>query len=617
MVDNKSCDGWGSIVRNENRRPLGRPVTGIIQKDRIWEQWYEAEAFETTFPKMTQKDYLLSCISDEPDRQIIDYRGKRTFTVKEFCDYIQTFERAFAAEEYEVGDVVCSIGFSTPELYAIKYSCTSLGMITCNLNVLNADKKDESGESFLFQHLKNVNPRYIFVQDILVDKVYEIVNNPLFENACKIIMPLDFCVQKFEKEKAVLGIKNASNKLKKTVINNSISLKSFLRLGKNISDSDIKEVYFEKMPCNISFTSGTTGSGKAVLLSHDANNALALQQKIGKVGMRDRDRQIAALPPFLAFWDANIVHTVLCLKGENVIELSPDYDKFPEYFKKHKNIAFGITTQYFWSSVLNLSKEDIAKYCGSLHNVVVGGERCDINEQKKFYQKTGLLQVAGYGASEVNTSFSISHPNCRKIGTAGIPLPFNNVMIVDDDYNNLTYNIPGRLFITGPCLMNGYFIRPDLTQKSFYVDEEGTTWYNTGDYAVMDEDGCLTVLDRYVPPVEIRTVKGKEKVNILDIAEIIKGDADIKNCKITCYDGWLVAHITFRAEEDKSPESLKTDLLEYMKNNIEEMHQPDFVRICDELPRTSVGKVDYRILTEQGEQIVRYNKCMGKLTVVE
>jgi len=615
MGKNKTYDDWGSVIREDKRRPLGRPITGIIQEDRVWEQWYDDDIWELDFPKMTQKDYLFSCISDDMDRPIIDYRGKRRFTVREFEEYILLFEKAFASKEYNVGDVVCNIGFSTPELYAIKYSCTSLGMITCNLNVQDSVRFYEDGTNCLFSHLINVKPKFIFVLDALEDKVYEIINKPEFDNVYKVVMPLDFCIKSVSKEKSLLGVKSFSNKLKGTKITGAVSLRTFLNDAKRVKTSQLKEVYEEKMPCNISFTSGTTGIGKAVLLSHDANNALAFQQKIGKLDMKKRDRQIAALPPFLAFWDADIVHTVLCLGGENVIELSPAYDRFPGYFKVHENISVGITTQYFWSSLLTLSDEEISKYCGSLYDVIVGGERCDVNEQKRFYDRTGIIQIAGYGASEVNTTFSVTHQNCKKIGTAGIPLPFNNVMIVDENFNNLTYNKPGQLLITSPCLMNGYYVRPDLTEKSFYVDPNGVHWYNTGDYAVMDEDGCLTVLDRYIPPVEIRTLKGTERVNMLDIAEIIKGYEYIKNCKLTCYDGWLISHITFRPEEGKTKDQMKNGLLEFIIDNVKEEYQPDFVRICDELPRTSVGKVDYKLLNEQGEQIVRYNKCMGKLTI--
>ena len=67
-----------NIIKEENRRTLDRPSTGVINKDRIWEQWYTEDAMKSEFPKMSQKDYLFSCIGDEPDRVIINNRGKKT-----------------------------------------------------------------------------------------------------------------------------------------------------------------------------------------------------------------------------------------------------------------------------------------------------------------------------------------------------------------------------------------------------------------------------------------------------------------------------------------------------------------------------------------------------------
>lgn len=107
----------------------------------------------------------------------------------------------------------------------------------------------------------------------------------------------------------------------------------------------------------------------------------------------------------------------------------------------------GIWSQYLWSSLLTLSDKNLREVSNCLKHVFIGGERCEINAAKTFYKKTGIIQQTGFGASEINTAFSITHPDCIKIGTAGIPLPFNNVKIVDDSFRDVTYNISGRLFI--------------------------------------------------------------------------------------------------------------------------------------------------------------------------
>lgn len=74
---------------------------------------------------------------------------------------IFTYEKAFAAMKLHKGDVIATIGLTTPEIYAIKYSATSLGLILCNLNVLDADIIDEN-KNRLFRQLENIKPKNNF-----------------------------------------------------------------------------------------------------------------------------------------------------------------------------------------------------------------------------------------------------------------------------------------------------------------------------------------------------------------------------------------------------------------------------------------------------------------------
>ena len=600
-----------NIVNENKRQKLNRPITGVIHEDRIWEQWYDQSVFSEKMPKMSQKDFLFSCIGDEKDRVIINNRGMMKFTVDQFEELIFKYEKSFTAMKLKKGDVICTIALTTPEMYAIKYSATSLGLILCNLNVFDVGVID-NGKNRLLQQLENTTPKMIFTLDVLEDKIYQIINAPQFGQVIKVSMPLEYSTPKWNLERLVINLKVLVAHLSNKVIRNQISLDDFLAKGDSVASEEVKEVYEEGLPCNISFTSGTTGINKAVLLSHDANNALAFQQMLGNFGWKKSTTHLALVPPFLAFWDADIVHAVLCQGGINIIELDLDYNKIPGYFKKYAP-NMGIWSQYLWSSILTLPEKDLQKISENLKHAIIGGERCEINASETFYNKTGIIQMAGFGASEVNTTFSIMHPNCIKIGTAGLPLPFNNVMIVDEDFNCLTYNTPGRLFITGPCLMNGYYNQDILTQKAIYMDDKGISWYDTGDYASVDEDGCLTVLDRYVPPVELAN---GETVNVLDIAEVIKKNRNVKNCKITYYKGKLVLHLSIDDFTGLSKEEAIDSILNTIKKNLKKEYWPDIVNIVAEFPRTSVGKVDYKVLNTFNEKFCECFDSIDKLHLI-
>ena len=604
-----------NIVKEEKRRKLDREITGVIQKDRIWEQWYSKEALTTPLPKMSQKDYLFKCIGDEPNRIIIDNRGLKKITVKDFEEIINKYEKSFFAFGLKKGDIICTIGLSTPELYAIKYASTSLGIITCNLNVLDVGISDD-GKNRLYRQLESINPKMIFTLDILEDKIYNVINAEKFSRTIKVSMPLEYSTPKFNSERVIMSLKLIKDYMSGKKIIGKIDLNDFLVSGQQIDLEQVEEIYEERQPCNISFTSGTTGVNKAVLLSHDANNALAFQQIKADFGYEKGTKQLALVPPFLAFWDSDIVHSVLCLGGQNIIELFLDYKKIPKYFKKY-DVNLGIWSQYLWSSILNLSEQDLKKISNQLKIAIIGGERCEVNAAETFYKKTGIIQTTGYGASEINTTFSVTHPNCNKIGSCGLPLPFNNVKIVNDSFKDVTYNIPGKLFITGPSLMNGYYNRDDLTKEALYTDKEGVTWYNTGDYAIIDNDGCLTVLDRYVEPIEINDNGKIEKVNMLDIVEIIKKDRNVKNCKMTYHNGKLVLHLSLDDFTGLSKSDATNSVLNTIKNNIPEHQWPNIINIVEELPRTSVGKVDYNQMKIIGEKLCVELKSNQKLEIVK
>lgn len=604
-------------INEKNRRKLNRPITGIIQEDRIWEQWYDQEALQQELPKMSQKNYLIECIQNDPIRIILNNRNQKKFTVAEFLNKINLYEKAFTALNLSVGDIICTIGLQTPEMYFIKYAATSLGLVTSHLNVLDAAITDNEINR-LYLQLENVNPKMIFTLDILEDKIHEIVNNEKFSNAFKVSMPFTYSTSIFNPERFILSLKTLKDFLSGKRIYNSVSLNEFLNLGINIKKENIKEVYFPGMPCNISFTSGTTGINKAVVLSHDANNALPFQQKIGKFGYEKGTTNLALVFPFLAFWDADIVHAVLCQEGENIIETSLDFKKIPEYFKKYQP-NMGIWSQYLWSSLLTLPDEELRKATKNLKHAIIGGARCEVNAAKLFYEKTGVIQTCGFGATEVNTAFSVPHPDCVKLGSAGIPQPFNNVKIVDDSFNDVTYNIPGKLFITGPALMNGYYKRDDLTKKVLYTDEKGITWYNTGDYAVLDEDGCLTVLDRYMDSIEINYKNKTKKVNPLDIAEIIRKDPNTKDIKITCHDNnqKLVLHISFDTSiTNCSNEEALESILNTIKSNLPEEEWPTIISVYEEFPKTPVGKSNYPLLQIFGEELSSQTSKEEKLIVI-
>ena len=600
-------------IKENNRRPLNRPITGIIYEDRIWEQWYTEDAMNSDLPKMNQRDFVFKCNMNYPNSVILNNRGKRKFTVKQFEKMVDLFSNILHYG-YNIckGDIVCTIALSTPELVALKYACATIGAITCNLNFLDSNCMDD-GTNIMLDEIILIKPKMLFTLDILESKVSTILNVPECKNIIKVILPLDYSMPFWNVERFIIAFQRIPNNNLK--IDGAIPFRDFLKHYKS-NTAKIKSIYEPNLPCNIAFTSGTTGQNKAVLISHDANNALAYQHQIANLGLKRHAKHLALVPPFLAFWDSDIIHMALCMGVENILELSLSYESIPKYMVKYLP-QYGIWSQYLWDSVLHLPPKDLKKVSDNLIKAVVGGERCEKNQADSFFNLTGIIQEAGYGATEVDTCFSFASPNCYEIGSAGIPLPFNNVKIVDSSFNDLTYNEPGRLFISSPCLMLGYFGRKDLTREALYTDRKGTIWYDTKDYGYLDKNGCLFVLDRDTPPVEIRFENHIETVNLLDIAEKIKIDRCIKICKLMEYEGRLVLHVViddfYDVTKARAIESIKRTII----NNVPNRYYPDIIQIWDTLPRTSVGKIDYPKLKKSTFETLKNDwDFTGKLNII-
>ena len=121
------------IVNYNKAYELNREITGVIHKDRIWEQWYDQKVFNEELPKMNQTDYLFLCNKDYPNQNIINNRGMKRITVRDFKDMVDIFAKALRVYGIGYKDVVATVALSTPELLALKYACAKIGAITANL----------------------------------------------------------------------------------------------------------------------------------------------------------------------------------------------------------------------------------------------------------------------------------------------------------------------------------------------------------------------------------------------------------------------------------------------------------------------------------------------------
>jgi acyl-[acyl-carrier-protein]-phospholipid O-acyltransferase/long-chain-fatty-acid--[acyl-carrier-protein] ligase len=132
---------------------------------------------------------------------------------------------------------------------------------------------------------------------------------------------------------------------------------------------------------------------------------------------------------------------------------------------------------------------------------MTGAEKLSERLALEFEERFGIKPLEGYGTTECSPAVAASVPDFRasgffqpgsKRGFVGQPLPGMSLKIIDPETRkDLPPGTPGLLMVRGPNIMQGYLNRPDLTER---VIHDG--WYETGDIALLDEDGFLKITDR-------------------------------------------------------------------------------------------------------------------------
>jgi acyl-[acyl-carrier-protein]-phospholipid O-acyltransferase/long-chain-fatty-acid--[acyl-carrier-protein] ligase len=247
----------------------------------------------------------------------------------------------------------------------------------------------------------------------------------------------------------------------------------------------------------IIFSSGSTGDPKGVILSH--GNIAANVDQIAQIFMLDaRDRILGILPFFHSFGFTGTLCLPAAVGMGVVYHPSPlDARAIGALVSKYE-VTFLLATPTFLQMY---SRRCAAEDFGSLQYVVAGAEKLPDRISQAFEDQFGIRPLEGYGCTECAPVVSVNRRDFRaasfrqvgaKRGSIGHPLPGITVKVIDTETGQPSpFGQAGLLLVRGPNVMQGYLGRPEKTAE---VLKDG--WYNTGDVAVLDEDGFIRITDR-------------------------------------------------------------------------------------------------------------------------
>ena len=338
----------------------------------------------------------------------------------------------------------------------------------------------------------------------------------------------------------------------------------------------------------IMYTSGTTGLPKGVVHTH--NTAIWAIITIGvQPYYHLGDRYLAALPMFHV--GALTPLAVNVYKGAtSVVMRSFDPVRAWELIEREK-ITTGLAVPAMLNFMIQVPQFQERFDYSSLRWMMTGAAPVPEALTIAYHDLgIGILQV--YGLTETCGPTCLMDPEnaLRKPSSTGRAFFHTDVKIVDADGNECAPNVAGEVCVRGPHIMREYWNRPDATAETLV-----NGWLLTGDVAVMDEEGFVSIADR----IKDMVISGGENVYPAEIEAVLMTHEHITEAAVIGQDSEKWGESPF-AIVVRSDDALgEAEVLEYCRGKLAAFKQPKGVAFIDEIPRNPSGKILKRVLREQ------------------
>ena len=359
-------------------------------------------------------------------------------------------------------------------------------------------------------------------------------------------------------------------------------------------------------PAAILFSSGSEGTPKGIVLSH--RNIIANCKQISDVlDTRKSDVFMNSLPPFHSF-GLTVTTMMPMLEGIPVV-CHPDPTDVVGIAKaiaRYRATVLCGTATFLRLYTRNSKVEPLM--LDSLRIVVAGAEKLQERVRSEFEMKFSKKIFEGYGTTETTPVISVNIPDMldtvywklqkgNQPGTVGMPLPGSSIRIVDPDtLETLPQGEDGLILVSGTQLMLSYLNDNEKTAQAI-VTLNNRRWYKTGDKGHLDEDGFLTIVDRYSRFAKI----GGEMISLGAVEEKARDifdNPDIELAAVALSDekkGERIILCVTGNSTDTTPVELRQQLL---SGGMEGLMLPAEIQVMSELPKLGTGKMDYKTLIQ-------------------
>ena len=400
-------------------------------------------------------------------------------------------------------------------------------------------------------------------------------------------------IASYEKAQSIQNVKENSGVREVIAFGDESLPDGMLSFNEILKDSDDEFQVADVDPHSLStigYTSGTTGHPKGACLSH--YNVLLNTSMTALMHQRsEKDTVVTALPCPHVY--GNVVMNGAFQCGMTLV-LHPLFDErtiLQSIQDKRATMFEGVPTMYMFL----LNHPELEDYnLSSLRCCTVGGQTMPVPKMEEVEEKFGCPLIELWGMTEIGglgTTFAANGP--IKHGSIGVVLPYVEARIADteDVSKTLAAGEAGELMIKGGIVMQGYYGNEQASRDT--IEPDG--WLHTGDVALMDEDGCIFIVDRKkdmiltagynIYPAELERVIAAHP----DVAMVAVGS-------IPDEEKGELAKAYIIAREGTEPDA--DMIIQYCREHLSSYKVPRAIQFVEDFPKTSTGKIMRRKLPE-------------------
>ncbi len=484
------------------------------------------------------------------------------------------------------GDVYTIFMPTTVQSILAFYALNSIGVITNFVHPLMAS-------DFLLEQIESVHSKGLMVLDVI--ELLQHGEHVKAINNCGVPV-LACCSSDYSAGVKEFGCKVGEALLKKRFpFKGATYYKDIIGKYRNpefaVNNADDIAVYLNG--------GGTTGKSKTIKLTNRAINELTWRvSDIDKINDPGNEAEVIVLPLFHCFGLCLGVHMAMCNSARIIPMMQFDAPLFTKLMRQNNVVGFGGIPLMF--EKLMKDKHFDGPHLKNVRLMFCGGD--DISETfiekfNSYFEKwgaTGRLRQ-GYGLTEIGSVCCTNTNDDFKRGSIGRAIRGVEVEIWDDDHKRLPNGEIGEFAISGPTIMEGYYMEGEAKDYGLYTDENGKKWVLSGDLGYMDDDGYFFFSGR---KKRLIIISGYN-VYPTDMERVVGDLPFIREC--CAVQGWenerSIVRLYATLKEKGDEEEYKNKIRATLEENFSKFYVPRDIIFMDVLPETPLMKVDFMKLT--------------------